>query len=770
MSQEGLSEPPELIRVLHIDDEPAQLSFAKRFIELNDPSITVESARSQKEANKLLEGQDFDCIVSDYQMPDLDGIALARTVRETSNVPFIIYTGRGSEEVASEAFAVGVDDYLQKRTDPSHYQVLAKRIRTAVERHRAQRMLVESQRRLEEIATEARAQADLLEKTFDSIGDAIFILNADYPTPRIIACNRGFENVFGYIEDEIRGQSTNFIHVDDETHREFQSLVYPATEKQFPIHIPEFRMKRKDGSVFASEHWLSQLVDDGGERIGWVSITRDITDRKKVEEELRESEERYKGLVEQAPDAIVTLNMRGAITSVNSTSLKMTGYDRAELVGKHFSKLGTFRPSDLPGYLRLFTQLLKGETPEPFEIPFYHKDGSLLWGEVHTSVLEVGGRRSGIQVIWRDTTERRRIEEDLKRSEERYRSLVEVSPMGVMTGNLLGFVASVNPAVLKLTGYSEDEIIGKHFSRLGYFKASEIPKYVRLFSSLAKGVTPPPYEFPYVHKDGSERWARAYIGFMEEDGKRTGIQTVVMDITEQKEAEEQLKEYVAHLEEIIEERTQELLNAERISAAGRVATTVGHDLRGPLQTIKNAIFLIERTPERAEELRGTISDAVDYANGLLEELRHSTMDAPLQVETVNIANLVQRAIVEASIPDDIETEMHVEGELEPISIDQFRMRRVLDNLIRNAVEAMPQGGRLEISVSQEEGATVIAVKDTGIGIPDELLTDVFKTFVTTKPGGMGLGLTYCKRAVEAHGGTIEVESKVGEGTTFTIRL
>ena len=123
---------PSKIRVLHVDDEVNHLDYTKTFIERADESLQVESVASPEDALERLERETYDCVVSDFQMPNMDGIELARRIRETSDIPFIIYTGRGSEEVAEAAFTVGVDDYIRKEMNPSHYQVLARRIRSAV--------------------------------------------------------------------------------------------------------------------------------------------------------------------------------------------------------------------------------------------------------------------------------------------------------------------------------------------------------------------------------------------------------------------------------------------------------------------------------------------------------------------------------------------------------------------------------------------------------------------------------------------------------------
>jgi PAS domain S-box-containing protein len=231
-----------------------------------------------------------------------------------------------------------------------------------------------------------------------------------------------------------------------------------------------------------------------------------------------------------------------------------------------------------------------------------------------------------------------------------------------------------------------------------------------------------------------------------------GLGIIGTNITERKQMEENLR------------------NAERLAAAGRIASMVGHDLRGPLQTIKNALYLMEHTPKDGAKLRKTMDEAVDYAANMLEELRLNVGDSPLQLQEVNLGALIERAVLEASITDSVETGLYIADGLDSVHVDPLQIRRVLDNLVRNAVEAMPDGGTLKVSAEVNAEGMELTVRDTGTGIPIDLMPDLFKAFVTTKSKGMGLGLAYCKRAVEAHGGTIVVESKEGVGTTFTVKL
>ena len=166
--------------------------------------------------------------------------------------------------------------------------------------------------------------------------------------------------------------------------------------------------------------------------------------------------------------------------------------------------------------------------------------------------------------------------------------------------------------------------------------------------------------------------------------------------------------------------------------ARKVAAMVGHDLRGPLQTIKNSLNLMEYNPEEGRELMETMDEAVDNALSMLEELRLNVGDSPLQLQEVNLIALTRKAVHEASIPDSMEAELHVDEGLDSVSIDPLKIGRLLDNLVRNAVEAIPEGGVLEVTAAHEREDIVIQVSNTGTGIPEDRILDLFKMFATTK--------------------------------------
>ncbi len=233
-------------------------------------------------------------------------------------------------------------------------------------------------------------------------------------------------------------------------------------------------------------------------------------------------------------------------------------------------------------------------------------------------------------------------------------------------------------------------------------------------------------------------------------------------------SQETIRRYSQSLEELVEEKTRELIRAERMAAAGEVSAMVAHDLKSPLQTIRNAVYMLRRRPEESESLLKLIEGAVEQAATILEDLRRDIKE--IRLKATDLGALIRRALEELHPPPSISTSLKLGEGLNQVPLDASRFRRVLDNLLQNSIEAMSNGGDLTVSADASGDEVVIRISDTGRGIPEEVLDNLFEPFSTTKPGGLGLGLAYCKRTVEAHGGRITVDSRPGEGTTFTITI
>ncbi len=380
----------EVIRVLHVDDDPNQFEFIKFFLNQIDPILQVHCVATPDEVFQELETGQYDCLVTDFQMPEINGIDLSRKIREQYTTPIILYTGQGSEEVAEAAFTIGIDDYLRKEMDPSHYQVLAKRIRHVVEKKRAE---------------------TLYQRVVEGIRDGLCIVSGD----RIIYANQVQAELFGAknISDIIGLKALDFVHPDDRERA--TRRMKERTRGELNPPFLKYKVKRLNGDVVEAEA-LTNVIHYNG-KPAFMVLTRDVTERSKLEVEKRKSEERFKYIIELAPDGIVTVSMRGVVTSANPAFLRITGYSREEIIGKRFYQLGTLRSIDLRNNLKVFAQIARGKLPPPVEFVFQYKDGTQGWGEAHLGYIDREGTRELIAIV-RDITERKWVEKELDNGEE----------------------------------------------------------------------------------------------------------------------------------------------------------------------------------------------------------------------------------------------------------------------------------------------------------------------------------------------------------------
>ncbi|MGD0803238.1 MAG: ATP-binding protein [Candidatus Bathyarchaeia archaeon] len=261
------------------------------------------------------------------------------------------------------------------------------------------------------------------------------------------------------------------------------------------------------------------------------------------------------------------------------------------------------------------------------------------------------------------------------------------------------------------------------------------------------------------------------------DNKIDGAVIAFIDVNELLQEKRVLTEHSAELEKQVDMDSKEIektnriiLEAENAEAIGKLTAILAHDLRNPLNFISQASELARKDPEKADRFLQLIGESAGRSLSMIEELRASTREINLQRIDTNVASLIRSVVEETKAPERIKFEVLIGEGLEKTNIDAGQIRRVLDNLVSNAIEAMPDGGTLTIRAMRVEGSMVIEVEDTGMGIPEEAIPRVFESFYTTKARGLGLGLVYCKRVVGAHGGNITFRTAHGVGTRFTITL
>jgi PAS domain S-box-containing protein len=401
-----------------------------------------------------------------------------------------------------------------------------------------------------------RKSKELFEKTFVSQLDALLILDANTP-PRILNCNPSATKVFGHSRKEMLGRKTDFLHVDKRRLRKFQEYLHPAIAEQGYFHLSEFEMKRNDGRIFPTEHTVVPLEDDQGKRIGWVSIVRDISERKRAEKALRASEEKYRILIEQAIDGILIIQ-DGIIKFANRRLAEANGRTVEELLDTNF--LNYVHPDEVPRVANRYQRRLAGEDVEQiYETVLLHKDGHEIPVEINAGGITYQGNPAVFAFV-RDHTERKGAEEALRNSEEKLRAIIEASPLPLVTIQSEGIVTLWNPAAERLFGWSEDEVLGKYNPIIPEEKQEEHRNLrSRIFQ---RGEAFTGCEVVRQKKDGTLiDVALSTAPIYDAEGNVESVMGIVEDISQRKRTEEELHKAHKELERRVEERTEEVLKA-----------------------------------------------------------------------------------------------------------------------------------------------------------------------------------------------------------------
>ncbi len=378
-----------------------------------------------------------------------------------------------------------------------------------------------------------------------------------------------------------------------------------------------------------------------------------------------------------------------------------------------------------------------------------------------------------------DLEDRNRWAQELVISEKKYRRLYETTQDGIMARDLEGRMIDCNKAYAKMLGYSKKEL--KNFAAQQLMPERWLEQREKIVNKVLQSGRSIVFEREYKRKGNSIFPASVRTWRLTDGkGKVIGIWSIVRDISQQKEREKNLEQQAGMLQNLIDERTKQLKDSERLVAIGQTAGMVGHDLRNPLQTIIGELYLakIEVESLSDNELKKNLQESIQaideqavYMDKIVSDLQAFVRPIKIDKTPIDLKEIVNSVISSISIPTNISVKTQMDKNFNQIKADPHLVKRILINLVTNAVQAMPEGGRLTVkSKVNPEGQVSVAVKDTGVGIPEKIKPQIFTPLFTTKPRGQGFGLAVCKRVIEAHGGNICFESKEGKGAKFIIQF
>ena len=638
-------------------------------------------------------------------------------------------------------------------------------------------LVVENQARMQ-IEEELRQRGEelnrsrtLLEAVLDGTPDPVYVKDGD---SRVLLANRALGEVAGMPVDRIIGRT------DGEYYRD---AAVGQTLREHDLQV----MRAGAGAVFEEtvptpvgmRTFLSSKVpyrSTAGEIIGIIGISRDITDRKAMEEALRESEERFRQLAEAGYEGLA-VHDDNVLLDMNTRMAQMAGYAVSELVGQPFLQYVD------PLYRDKVQQNVADESQALYEIELIHRDGHRVPVEIMARPIIWRGRPARLAAL-RDITERKKAEAEVRESAEHFAALVNAS----------------SEVVYRM---SRDWSEMRRLTSKGFIQDMEHPdrdwadKYIHpddqphVSAEIRKAIEAKSV-FTLEHRvrrvDGSLGWTltRA-VPILDDRGEISEWFGTASDITDRKLYEERIQRQKQELERLVAERTEQIRKLERQrhenekqAAIGQMAARIAHEINNPLAGVKNSFRLVRKDiPPNSRHYRfvALVDKELDRIARIVRqmfEVYKPERRAPSKVDIRATVSDVETLLEGNARSRGVRIGTDMSEVSDAVELHEDSVRQILFCLLQNAIEASVEGGKVHVMVSLHEDTLVLSVTDDGCGIPSEVGGKIFEPFFTTKgeltTGGLGLGLSITKGVVEAMGGVISYESEMNKGTTFQVVL
>jgi len=621
------------------------------------------------------------------------------------------------------------------------------------ERKIAEQKLIESQKKYKDLT--------------NSLPEVIFEIDLNF---KLIYTNAIASQIFGYSHEDFK-KGLNIFHFISSEDKE---RVLENLGRIFKGELVEpliLQLRKKDGSFFYGNINATPIFK-GSKIMGMRSVIHDVTEMVNAEAKIKESEAKFRTISEQSLMGISIIQDE-RIKYVNETFANIIGYSIEEMLnwspGEFFK---TIHPKDKKRIIVSST-----ETDNRFDngVRYYevrgiHKNGNLIWLEIYSKVITFQ-KKPAFLVSYIDISERKKVKEELRESEEIYRFLFEKSPSSILLINMSGKIEDCNPALEKLIDYDRTELIGKRVARLPIIPPKYLSVLFKRNQKISKGESILAVDIQLIKKDGSLIWVNLDSSLVKM-GDKTYIMVMARDISEKKEVEIKLKELNEMRKEFIERAS--------------------HELKTPITTVYGAYQLLDVLhkdkfdPEQLELLEMAFSGTRRIRRLVDDLLDVSKIDSnvfKLDKTKSNLGDLISNCVNEMryfsnkrnhEIIIDLEPELYA-------NIDESRIELVLTNLISNAIKYTPSKGKINIKIKSDDKFAQIIIKDTGVGLTKKEIESLFKKFSVIKSplkkdldmdlGSTGLGLFISKEIVKLHGGEIWAESEgKGKGSTFTVKI
>ncbi|MBI4202733.1 MAG: PAS domain S-box protein [Chloroflexi bacterium] len=631
-----------------------------------------------------------------------------------------------------------------------------------------------------------RQEGERYRNLVESIADVVYRVRGDLYSGRMEFVSSRVEALLGYKPEEFyrhAGLWRSLLHPEDVESAAIQTerILFGMAEGP-----RVYRMRHRSGEYRTFEDNMRLMRDEHGNVVGISGAARDITERIRLEESLREQQGMFQALLDNAGDAI-SVGLADRRLYVNQAYLRLVGArDLAQAVDAPYETF--IAEEDREMVLERLQERLQGRAvPSFYEYRIQRLDGEVRHVQTSAVHITLNGQPANLAII-RDVTEQKRIEEELHQQEERYRVVVENASDGIsiVVNERLTYV---NETWLQIHGLREPApVIGQPM--VAFVTPEDRQDVLGLLAGMrAEGVSTERMQFRIRRADEAVRTVQSAISNLTFQGQLACV-CIVRDITDRVHMEEELLQANSRLEEAlrqVQENQAHMVRQERLSALGQLASGVVHDFNNALTPMVGFTSLFLLRPqllddkERAMGMIGACHEAAENATKIVARLRDFYRPrqqeehlAPLDLNEVarKALELTRYVWQQQAAAEGRAIEVRTElGPLPSVAGNATELTEVLTNLILNAVDAIPQQGTITLRTLQEQQNVILHVTDTGIGMPEEVRSRCFEPFFTTKgEKGTGMGLAVVYGAVQRHGGTIDVASEMGKGTTFSIRL
>jgi PAS domain S-box-containing protein len=609
---------------------------------------------------------------------------------------------------------------------------------------------ITERKKAEEALTDVKER---LQNILNGVDDGISLVGLD---GKVLDCNEASLKLLGLTYEEFIGTNVYDIIVPEDRQRAIEGAS-KVLEKGRTLN--QVGVLRKNRPAFCGEISVSALNDKNGKPVSFIGVTRDVTERKKLEEDLKESEQLYRTLFDNSNDGFILVEplydeagkaYDFRFIKINSAYERHTG-TKASVVERR--KASEIAPNLEKEWVSICGDVSK--SGNPIRYASYNQRTDKWYDAIYFPFV-----KGQVGILFTDITERKKAEAALLESEEKYQQLVDRLPEMIFEIDQNGRVIFANLRAIEILGYSKAEL-ENDFDANRFVAVEDVERSRENMKLMFTGGLRQSNEYVFVRKDGSRFPVLLTSSPIIKDRRVVGARGIVVDITERKNMERQLQE------------------RERLATIGTTAGMVGHDIRNPLQAIAGDLYLIDseaaslpegETKRSLQESVISIQGNLLYIDKIIVDLQDYARRLNPSLEKINIEKVLEEVMLIIPIADNLKVVFDIEKVFPNFISDSSMLKRILSNLVNNAVQAMPNGGTLTVSAYSNYDKVSVCVEDTGTGISEDINPKLFTPMLTTKAKGQGFGLAVVKRFVEALNGSITIESQEGRGTKFTINL